>query len=736
MLRIFPLLLIAFLPVPCSAQFTVYSSAVATGEPLLPARDVLLGNLQKRVNQGEAKTSLRAIYPNDLPMELPGGTYVLERSDGTKETFELSENQPRYGIETVYLPGPYGVFNHEGTWRRTDGMALRSPEDVSATMRMRWPFYEKGRTTAVAPPEFSDTSRTAALETIRRDLEAETARIVTILDGRSWADLPARDRTEIYTLQDGSLPQMIDALAASGAAEDAVTLYTLAETFDAAGLFELPAQMINAAVAIETRYNVLARGMGALMFKAHLTIEDADILPQVVLAMARQGYRPALTYLLEHLPAGTLPNGWDDEDKLAAFKIVQRYDTPALRDLAWDVLIAQANHVVAKVTGNTAGHAPPRLPVPAAAPTAFLYLASVGAGTEALTLPLWDMQSLMIDIAPAVNAPDELLSLFLRARRQFSHAGLTEMVCSLLAGRTVDAALLDRSYAIYLEFARRIEHIRPEWFAATMIDDGLTHCLVSPNRIGQLDGASAEVMWVYPKPWRYAVAGVADALGVNEGNPARAVHHYLADDIPQSWLDPVLDPVRDSVGVTRYRAYRTLATTAFHFDHGPYQGGAMQRMFVQPFKRQSEAERRFFAFGVASLYLQPQPERSALWIGIGLDVTSSVRGLAGAIGNDAELIEATVSGGARGMIDRVVFRNGEVVHDLEFAETVDTSLHIFSLDTEEVSAANAIIDLYLSTKNTSGESLNDWVVSFPLWQSPLAFEQRLASGEMFFQFEN
>ena len=344
------------------------------------------------------------------------------------------------------------------------------------------------------------------------------------------------------------------------------------------------------------------------------------------------------------------------------------------------------------------------------------------------------MQSLTIVIAPALKEPDALLRLYLGAQRQFSHRNLTSMVCPMLAGRSADPALLDRMHSAFLDFAQRVDHIRPDWAARRIIADGLTHCLVSPGRLASLKGDAPDDMWTYPIPWRYAAGGLDALIDRAEDGAARHISHHSVDHAPAGWIDAALSTPqtggRASDAAAHYGAYRRLATTAFAYDPGPYQGAAMMRMFVQPLHGGAESDRKAFTFGVVRLFLDPADGARPLQVGLGLDVTGTGSGLAGAIARDTDLVAANIADGARPMIDKVALRTDAGSLPLSYRRTIGEALHVYDLPGGPHDAANAIIDLHLSTKSFDGTPLHPFVISFPLWRSPMAFEQRLHEGRM------
>lgn len=728
------LLLIATLAPPAFAEAFLKSYETETGALMRPAEDIVLGRL--RSPEGGEISSAEPLWVrvSDLPLELPHGHYILDRGDGSVEDIDLSEDESEYWLEASYKPGPYGLFTRAGQLYRTDGMALRPARDISAAMRQRWPFYEAGTFVPAPPPDITAEMRAQALDQVRGTFEADLAYLREKLgDGDLWA-LPSAERIALLDLASTRMAQAADAFAASGTAKDAERLFTTAVEVSDRGFAQLTADLVRSAVAIEARKNVLAKGMGAFMFQVHVET-GASVLPEVILAMAQQGYRPALIYLLEHLPHETFPEDWGPWERLNGLRIVQRYDAEPIRDLAWQILLAQADRTVALASGEDPPSPEVDLPLPSAAVPAFLYLAAIGAGADELALPISEVNNDFIALAPALAEPDRLLDLFVDIEGGLSHVKMAKMVCPMIDGRRPDPGLLDRVHAVFLDHAVRIDHIRPEWYATQIVEDGLTHCLIRSSRLTMADGTSEDAARFFPAPWRYAVAGLPNALEATLKGPLGYVDHRLVDAAPALWVEAALEGRDSDTGVELYRSFRRLATTLGSFEATPYTGDAVRRRFLRPLREATEADRKVFMSGELSLYARPNAANNSLLVGLTLETVGRGGGLAGAFARDAEVIAFNMQDGSRGMIDRVGFRNDDVTTNLTFVQTVENGLHVFELPAADVDPANAVVDVYLSTKALDGTRMHDWVVSFPLWNSPLGYQHRVEFGEMSFAFQ-
>ena len=705
------------------------------GAVVLPAPSVALGDLGRLdKSSGEVEWMIELIAA-DLPMDLSFGSYVLERANGDRETIELTADEPKAYLTAAYKPGPFGVFTKDEQHYRTDGFELRAPDEISSMLLTRWPYYHDEEIIAVSRPGLTAEGRAEALEELRQIADRSYNEIVTLLDGKNLKELDRDVRFHTVSLTLRVLEPALDGLAAIGTLEDAEMLLTKAASLEEKGVTYAWRPLAKAAIVIEARLNTLATGRSAALFDQYMNGVDGDLYPFVVNELAAKGYRPALEALLYALPTDDFSPSFDEWDKSRAFSTLLRFGSPDLHDLSLKIVAAYREEKIRYLEGKERQPSSVHVQLDDAIDEALFY-AATGQSTSphALSFPIQVNSYYLMELAPALRDPSELLGFFLKSGREYNFSEMTEMVCQALSGRSPDPDLLDRIYNEFLQYAVWIDHIRPNWWASTALSSGMSNCHLEAGALDLVETTLFNGSEVFPLPWHFASQDLAIAAEQNLSLDIPFIYSRLFDPAPDQWVDTALRDVQSEPGVQNYLAYRRVATTSGYYDPGPYTGNAMRRMFMQPFKIDAADTWQVWALGLVDLRIQIEPESQSVLFGISVQATGHTEGELGAIiARDPEMIQANVEGGAIQMIKKVEFRNGTDAHPLEFVGTLSNGIHAYSGKTADISATDAVLDVFFETKDVDGEPTNAWTISFPLHHSPFAFESRVRFGEVSFQ---
>lgn len=707
------------------------------GETLQPAGWVGLGSLLRLSGENEP-VWLGDLQVRDLPLRLTPSRYALENINSTV-VIDLTGSGSEHWLELPEVPGPYAVYRGENRPLKGPAFNLRPQSELIQVMNSRWPGYAKYDPPAVPKPTVTSQVRTKALSEAKADVTAAFAFMNSMAKGATYDDATRSQRDEITAYRYHKSPLALRIFATNGSADDAAWLLNNAQPhLGLAGEF-WAREVVKTAVEIEARLDILGTGAAAQRLVQFGADYDHPAFPSIAVAMASFGHAEALEALVDALVVERISEGWYGSDAFEAFGLVMHVNTPEVTEFALEFVDAFQAQVL---LGMTQGVEPkPRnlgLHVYSVFYPAYLHAAAYAHGQDRQRLnvgiPQWNQMS---QLGPVIENPSALFEHIIGMNgpelRALRNSELAFAVCDLIAGRQ-DGNQRYRDFENLLgQYGGRYpdDIPYPQFWAENIASSGATHCVDLPASLGNLENPqNREADW-FSYAWNFAFNHPAQALSdlASASDDTLPSIEYI-DSAPKFIRDPALESAPQTTGMSRYKSYASVATIAHTSQVGPFASGADTRVFLQPVEPVFEGYDLYWIGGTVKL--APLDVGDQTLFGLSINAKGAAfGGLASVIARHPDILALNLDNHAGAMIQSMALRYGDGQEmQMEYLRTLESGVHVYALPQTPSDQSNLVVDTYFATKGTDGQTLRDWVISWPLHRSPYGFNKMRETGRV------
>lgn len=707
------------------------------GGDLLYAGWTELGSLMRVVEGGDDQW-LGDIRVDDLPISLPPGEYKLTDFRRTI-SLDLSAPGSELWLEFPDEVGPFAMYRIDGQPRRGPTFALRPQSELVRLLESSWPGYAQYNPPSVAIPNVTPEVRAAALSSAKQDIRFSLAFADSLPKGALYDDITQDQRTELtnHVYQHSAMARRI--LGAHGTAEDAAWLLEIAQPHLGLAAEFWARELVRTAAEIDARLGLLSTGATARMLDELGSDYNNPGFPSLAVAMANFGHAGALARLVDAVAVERDTEGWYTTDVFGAFTLIMHENVPEVTELALEFVDAYRGQALLNMTeGVNAPSTFEGVYIYSGIFHAYRHAAAFATGDDRQRLnvgvPQWNQMS---EFGPVLAEPTELFEHLVAMDgpelRALRNSELAFMTCDLLMGQPAQPQAYNAIEDAMTDYGARYpdDIYYPNLWASNITSSGATHCMGLSKSMNNLETPSnREPSW-FSNAWNFAFKPPSQTIAETTAASDTAVPWLPdIDSVPDFVLEPLLESATQTTGLQRYRTYATVATTAHTSQTGSFANGADTRVFLQPVEPFFEGYQLYWIAGTAKL--APIDLGDQTLFGLALDVDGTTfGGLAAMIARHPDVLALNLDNHGHAMVQDVVLRHGESGKtSMSYMKTLDSGVHVYSLPQTPQEQSNLAVDVHFATKGTEGQIMREWVISWPLYNSPYGFNKIRDTGRV------